>query len=199
MRRADLKENTGRHGERRRLRYLAPLFALLAGACGYGEIQQLDEQVGEARSDIEVQLQRRTELIPTLLETIERYVRVDSMTLVAVSDSRVELVGAVRARDLAEMEAASRKLSEAVARLLAETAENPVLQSDLGFRLLNSQLEGIEQEVTEAGRMYNEAVQRYNAYIAQFPQLVTAKVIGAVPLRYFDPATPASSASAAGA
>ena len=131
MRRADLKENTGRHGERRRLRYLAPLFALLAGACGYGEIQQLDEQVGEARSDIEVQLQRRTELIPTLLETIERYVRVDSMTLVAVSDSRVELVGAVRARDLAEMEAASRKLSEAVARLLAETAENPVLQSDL--------------------------------------------------------------------
>jgi len=199
MRRADLKENTGRHGERRRLRYLAPLFALLAGACGYGEIQQLDEQVGEARSDIEVQLQRRTELIPTLLETIERYVRVDSMTLVAVSDSRVELVGAVRARDLAEMEAASRKLSEAVARLLAETAENPVLQGDLGFRLLNSQLEGIEQEVTEAGRMYNEAVQRYNAYIAQFPQLVTAKVIGAVPLRYFDPATPASSASAAGA
>jgi LemA protein len=199
MRRDDLKGDGRGHGARRRLRNLAPLFALAAGACGYGEIQQLGEQVGEARSDIEVQLQRRTELVPTLLETIERYARVDSRILVAVSDSRVELVGAVRARDLAGMETAGRKLSEAVARLFAETAENPVLQSDLGFRLLNSQLEGIEQEVTEAGRMYNEAVQRYNAYIAQFPQLVTAKVIGAVPLRYFDLPTPASSTSAAGA
>ncbi len=199
MRRDELKGGGGGHGARRRLHRLAPLFALLAGACGYGEIQQLGEQVGEARSEIEVQLQRRTELVPTLLETIERYARVDSRILVAVSDSRVELVGAVRARDLAGMETASRKLSDAVARLFAETAKNPVLQSDLGFRLLNSQLEGIEQEVTEAGRMYNEAVQRYNAYIAQFPQRVTAKVIGAVPLRYFDLPMPASSTSTAGA
>jgi LemA protein len=199
MRRDDLKENAGGHGQRRRLRYLVPLLALLAGACGYGEIQQLGEQVGEARSDIEVQLQRRTELIPTLLETIARYVRVDVKTLAAVSDSRVELVGAVRARDLVEMETASRELSQAVAQLLAETAENRELQSDLAFRLLNSQLEGIEQEITEAGRMYNEAVQRYNAYIAQFPQLVTAKVIGAVPQRYFELAAAATSPSAAGA
>lgn len=163
-------------------RRLAPLLAALTlVGCGYGRIHELEERALEARSDIEIQLLRRAELLPTLVETAERYVRPDPTLVEAVADSRAGLVAAVRSGDLSAMESANLALSDALDRLLAAAAEYADLQADPGFRRLLDQLEGTQQQVALSGRSYNEAVRLYNEYIGGFPQLLTAKLIGAEP------------------
>ncbi|UCC72261.1 MAG: LemA family protein [Gemmatimonadota bacterium] len=164
----------------RRPRLLAALLAtaLLSG-CGYSRIQELDERAAEARSDIEVQLLRRSEVVPSLVETVERYAEVESSVIEAVADSRVGLVAAVRSADLSAMQSASGALSRALGDLLAAVADYADLQADPGFQRLRSQLEDTRDQIVRAARSYNEAVGSYNEFIAAFPQAVTARVIGA--------------------
>ncbi|UCC84402.1 MAG: LemA family protein [Gemmatimonadota bacterium] len=150
----------------------------LAG-CGYSRIRELDERALEARSDIEIHLLRRAELAPTLVETSQRYAQLESPLVEAVADSRVGLVAAVRSTDLSAMESASLSLSDALSQLLAATAGYADLQADPGFQRLLVQLEDTRQQVVRAGQRYNEAVRLYNEYIGGFPQMVTAKIIGA--------------------
>ncbi len=170
---------------------LRPLFltviasSLLAG-CGYSRIHELDEQAGEARSDIEVQLLRRAELVPRLVETVQRYVEAEPTAFEAAADARVELVAAVRSGDLPAMERASTALSGPLIQLLALAAERPDLQADPGFQRQRSQLQDTEQRIDQAGRSYNEAARRFNDYIAGFPQVVTAKLVGAQPRQPFE-------------
>jgi LemA protein len=160
--------------------------ALLAG-CGYGQIHELDESAIRARSEIEVQLRRRAELVPNLLAALQAYGSVGDESVTAVADARASLVSAVRAGDLGDMEEWSARLSQALDELLAAVGRYSQLESDQGYQLLRSQLRDTEQAIIEAGRMYNEAAARFNEFIAEFPQLVTAKVIGAVPLETFEP------------
>lgn len=162
------------------LRALLPVLAAswLAG-CGYSQIQQLDERAGEARSDIEVQLLRRAELVPSLVETVQRYGEPDEAAVGALADSRVELITAVRSQDLSSMESASASLASALGQLLAAAAGLRDLQTDPGFQRLQAELEDTELGIEQAGRSYNEAVSRYNEFIAGFPHILTAKVIGA--------------------
>jgi LemA protein len=175
-------------------RVLAPLLAAstLAG-CGYGRIHELDEQALEARSEIEIQLLRRAELAPTLVETVQRYAELESTVVDAVADSRVGLVAAVRSTDLSAMESASVSLSGALSELLATVAGYTDLQIDPGFQRLLVQFEGTQEQIALAGRSYNEAVRLYNEYIAGFPQVLTAKVIGADPRRPFEASEAADS------
>ncbi len=161
--------------------------ASLLGGCGYGRIQELDEAVLEARSEIEVQLQRRSALVPNLLETVQSYGAVAEEVIAGVADARAGLVGAVRSGQLPGMETASAELSGALEELLTVVSRTPALDDDRGFRLLRSQLEQTEEMIIQAGRSYNEAVRRYNDFIEQFPQMVTAKVIGAEALELFEP------------
>ncbi|NIN71550.1 MAG: hypothetical protein GTO46_06390 [Gemmatimonadetes bacterium] len=156
----------------------------LAG-CGYSRIHELDDQALVARSDIEIQLLRRAELAPTLVETAQRYTQLDSTVVEAVADSRAGLVAAVRATDLSAMEAASLSLSDALSELLSAVAGYAELQADPGFQRLLVQLEATRQQVVLAGRSYNEAVRLYNEYIGGFPQVLTAKIIGAESRRPF--------------
>lgn len=147
-------------------------------------MQELDDQARSARSDIEVQLQRRAELVPNLIETVRAYGTVSEETVAAVADARAELVGAVRSGDLGAMQESSAELGTAISRLLG--AAGAGLETDPGFKRLRAQLDGTEERIRAAGIAYNAAVLRYNAYIREFPQLVTAKVIGAEELESFD-------------
>lgn len=157
----------------------ALVVASVLGGCGYSQILELDEQAEAAWNDIEVQLQRRAELVPSLVETVLDRVTVDETLIAAVSDARAQLAGAVRSGDVAIMEAANAELCAGLDRLLALAVRHPELQADGGFQLLRSQLGETEEQITEGGRAYNLAVRRYNDYIGGFPQLVTAKVLGA--------------------
>ena len=156
------------------------LLGLLAG-CGYNTIQTLDEQVNAAESQIKVQLQRRADLIPNLVETVKGYAKQEQTIFIQVAEARAKLAGAVQSGDLQQMAAANAALTAPLGRLLA-IAEN--------FRALQDQLEGTENRIAVARQDYNESVNRYNAYIRRFPQMLTAKVLGKKPRAYFELQTP---------
>jgi LemA protein len=149
-------------------------------------MQTMDEQVNSAESQIKVQLQRRADLIPNLVETVRGFARQESTIFVAVADARARLAGAVQGGNLQEMAEANAALTAPLGRLLAIAEAYPQLRSNENFRALQDQLEGTENRIAVARQDYNETVNRYNAYIRRFPQVLTAKVIGMKSRPYFD-------------
>jgi len=162
------------------------LVAVGAGGCGYNTMQTMDEQVNSAESQIKVQLQRRADLIPNLVETVRGFARQESTIFVAVAEARARLAGAVQGGNLEEMAQANAALTAPLGRLLAIAEAYPQLRSNENFRALQDQLEGTENRIAVARQDYNETVNRYNAYIRRFPQVITAKVIGMKSRPYFD-------------
>jgi LemA protein len=179
-------------------RVLVPLLATsLLASCGYGRIHELDERVLEARSDIEIQLLRRAELVPTLMETVQRYVEVEPTVIEAVAGSRVGLVAAVRSAEMSAVESASASLAGALHELLGAVAWDVHLRTDPGYQRLMAQLEDTEEQIVRAASSYNEAVKVYNEFVARFPQAVTARLIGADSHQPYGPQAAADSASPA--
>src|SRR6266702_3940893 len=161
-----------------------------AAGCGYNTIQTYDEQVNAAASQIKVQLQRRADLIPNLVETVKGYAKQEQTIFIEVAEARAKLAGAVQSGDLQQMAQANAQLTAPLGRLLAIAENYPQLKSNENFRALQDQLEGTENRIAVARQDYNEAVNRYNAYIRRFPQVLTAKVIGKGPRQYFELQTP---------
>ena len=153
--------------------------------CGYNTIQTYDEQVNAAESQIKVQLQRRADLIPNLVETVKGYAKQEQTIFIAVADARAKLAGAVQTGNLDDMAAANAALTAPLGRLLAIAENYPQLKSNENFKALQDQLEGTENRIAVSRQDYNDAVNRYNAYIRRFPQVLTAKVIGKGPRPYF--------------
>jgi len=171
-------------------RALFAAFAVLLAGCGYNRIQTLDEQANSAKSQIEVQLQRRADLVPNLVETVRGYAQQEQTIFTAVADARARLGGAVQSGNLQQMSQANQGLTGALSRLLAISENYPQLKSNENFRSLQDQLEGTENRISTARQDYNAAVQEYNTYIRRFPQVLTAKVIGKGPREYFEVTTP---------
>jgi len=161
------------------------LLTTLSG-CGYNRIQTLDEQANAFKSQIEVQLQRRADLVPNLVETVKGYAQQEQTIFIAVADARARLGGAVQSGNLGQMAEANQGLTGALSRLLAISENYPQLKSNENFRALQDQLEGTENRIATARQDYNAAVQAYNNYIRLFPQVLTAKMIGKGPREYFE-------------
>ena len=160
--------------------------ALATSGCGYNRIQSLDEEVNGYRSQIEVQLQRRADLVPNLVNTVKGFAAQELAIFEELSSARARLSGAVEGGSLAEMAAANQALTSSLGRLLAVVEDNPEIRSNENFRSLQDQLEGTENRIATARMDYNNAVREYNAYIRRFPQVLTAKVIGAGSREYFE-------------
>jgi LemA protein len=167
------------------------LLTTLSG-CGYNRIQTLDEQANAFKSQIEVQLQRRADLVPNLVETVKGYAQQEQTIFIAVADARARLGGAVQSGNLGQMAEANQGLTGALSRLLAISENYPQLKSNENFRALQDQLEGTENRIAVARQDYNDTVNRYNAYIRVFPEVLTAKAIGKGPRAYFDLQSPAA-------
>jgi LemA protein len=174
-----------------RTRWLVLGLALTAG-CGYNTIQTYDEEVSKAEAQIKVQLQRRADLVPNLVETVKGYAKQEQTIFTEVAEARAKLAGAVQSNDLQQMAAANAALTAPLGRLLAIAENYPQLKSNENFRALQDQLEGTENRIAVSRQDYNDAVNRYNAYIRQFPAVLTAKVIGKGPRQYFELQTPAA-------
>jgi LemA protein len=159
---------------------------ILLSGCGYNKIQTLDEQVSAFESQIEVQLQRRSDLIPNLVATVRGVAAHEEEVFTAVADARSRLGGAIQGGDLGEMAAANEGLTGAIGRLLVISEAYPELRSSQNFRDLQVQLEGTENRLSTARQDYNSAVREYNAYIRRFPQVLTAKATGAQARVYFE-------------
>jgi LemA protein len=166
--------------------------ALLLTSCGYNHIQTLDEQVNAYQGQIQVQLQRRADLVPNLVETVKGYAQHEEQIFTAVADARAKLGGAIQSGNLGQMADANQGLTSALGRLIAIAENYPQLKANENFRMLQDQLEGTENRIATAREDYNNAVKAYNAYTRQFPQVLTAKVIGAKQRQYFEVTTPAA-------
>jgi LemA protein len=175
---------------KRRWSILAAL-PLLAG-CGYNNIQRLDEQTNQSRSQIEVQLQRRADLIPNLVSTVKGYAQHEETVFTQVAQARAGLLGAIQTHDPQQMADANAQLTAGLGRLLAISEAYPQLKADQSFLRLQDELTGTENRIAVARGDYNQAAQQYNSYIRQFPEAVTAKVIGAKPKTYFEATNPAA-------
>ena len=175
-------------------RWLFVPLALLLTGCGYNAIQTLDERAQGFQSQIEVQLQRRADLIGNLVETVKGYAQHEAQVLTQVAQARAGLMNAVRSGDAEQMATANAATTGALGRLLAVVESNPTLKADANFRALQDELVGTENRVATARGDYNGAVNEYNAYIRRFPAVITAKVTGAKPRKYFTAAAGAAEA-----
>lgn len=172
---------------RRMMLALAPLL-LGVGGCGYNQIQQLDETAAQAKQQISVQLQRRADLVPNLVNTVKGYAQHEEAVFTQVAQARAGLAGSIQGGDPQAMAAANSQLTGALGRLLAIAEAYPQLKADQGFLRLQDELAGTENRIATSRNDYNEAVRAYNAYIRTFPQAITAKVTGAKPRTYFEAA-----------
>lgn len=167
--------------------WLSPLILALAG-CGYNQIQQLDETAAQAKQQISVQLQRRADLVPNLVNTVKGYAQHEEAVFTQVAQARAGLAGSIQGGDPQAMAAANSQLTGALGRLLAIAEAYPQLKADQGFLRLQDELAGTENRIATSRNDYNEAVRAYNAYIRTFPQAITAKVTGAKARTYFEAA-----------
>jgi LemA protein len=172
---------------RRLVLAFAPLL-LTAGGCGYNTIQQMDENAQQAKQQISVQLQRRADLVPNLVNTVKGYAQHEEAVFTQVAQARAGLAGAIQGGDPTQMAAANNQLTGALGRLIAISEAYPQLKADQGFLRLQDELTGTENRIATSRNDYNQAVQAYNAYIRTFPQALTAKVTGAKPRTYFEAA-----------
>lgn len=164
---------------------VALMLSMGLSGCGYNDFQALDEQVNAAWSQTLNQYERRADLIPSLVNSVDAYMSHERETLTQLTEARSK-VGSINitAADLedpgvmARFQQAQGELSSALSRLLAVSENYPQLKSDNLFKDLMTQLEGTENRIaTERGR-YVQAVQQYNLLVRQFPTLITAKVFG---------------------
>ena len=166
---------------------LLPLLIGLSG-CGYNRIQQLDELTEQNRANIETELMRRNDLIPNLVRTVEEAAEFEQETFTQVAQARSGLSGARDQlqqavegdADPSELGAAADAVSEQLRLFINVAVEAyPQLNANQNFQGLQDELTATENRIAVARRDYNEAVATYNTYVRQFPQVITAKVIGA--------------------
>jgi LemA protein len=173
--------------KRRMMLALAPLVLGVTG-CGYNQIQQLDENAAQAKQGISVQLQRRADLVPNLVNTVKGYAQHEDAVFTQVAQARAGLAGAIQTGDPQQMATANAGLTGALGRLIAIAEAYPQLKADQGFLRLQDELAGTENRIATSRNDYNQAVQAYNTYIRTFPQAITAKVTGAKARTYYEAA-----------
>ena len=166
-----------------RLRALAVvvLIGLTVSACGYNNIPTLEETAKAKWAEVENQYQRRSDLIPNLVSTVQGYAKQEKDVLVAVTEARAKATSIhVDANDLTDpakvkqMQDAQNALSGALGRLLAVSENYPDLKSNQNFLALQSQLEGTENRIAVARKDYIGAVQAYNIELRTFPGVIWA-------------------------
>jgi LemA protein len=155
---------------------------LALSGCGYNTIPTLEEQAKARWSDVQNQYQRRADLIPNLVATVQGYAAQEKSVLTAVVEARAKAtqvkVDVSELTDPAKLKAfqdAQNQLSGALGRLLAVTENYPDLKSNANFLALQSQLEGTENRIAVARRDYIEAVRVYNTALRTFPTVIWAK------------------------
>ena len=165
------------------------LFLLLVSP--YNSLVNLDEKVNQAKSNIEVTLQRRLDLIPNLVETVKGYAAHERGTLEAVTKARQQVSAAP---SLEGKLAANQGLTSALGRLMVVVERYPQLKADANFRALQDQLEGTENRIAVARTRFNTAVREYNTAIRQFPTLILARLLGYTPKQGYEAAPGAQKA-----
>jgi len=163
---------------------LVPLLTLFLSGCGLNNIPTYQEQAKAKWAEVLNQYQRRTDLIPNLVETVKGFAKQESSVLEAVTAARAQATSIqVNASTITDPEAfkkfqdAQAQVSGALGRLLAVSENYPDLKSNANFLALQSQLEGTENRIAVARRDYIEAVRVYNTELSTFPGRIWATLL----------------------
>jgi len=163
-------------------------------ACGYNTIPTKQERAEAAWADVQSQYQRRADLVPNLVATVQGAAIQERTTLTQVIEARARATSVqITPETLSDpaafqqFQAAQGQLTSALSRLLVTVEAYPQLQANQGFLQLQSQLEGTENRITIARRDYNEAVRDYNTSLRTFPTVIWAKTAfsGEEPMQLF--------------
>jgi LemA protein len=157
------------------------LLSISVSACGYNNIPTFEEQAKAKWADVQNNYQRRADLIPNLVATVQGYAKQEKDVLTAVVEARAKAtqvrIDASQLTDpdkLKQFQDAQNQLSGALGRLLAISENYPDLKSNQNFLALQSQLEGTENRIAVARRDYIEAVRLYNTELRTFPGVLWA-------------------------
>jgi LemA protein len=160
------------------------LIMLTVSSCGYNTIPTLEEQAKARWADVQNNYQRRADLIPNLVATVQGYARQEKDVLTAVVEARakatqvkVDVSQLSDPEKLKQFQDAQNQLSGALGRLLAVSENYPDLKSNQNFLALQSQLEGTENRIAVARRDYIEAVRAYNTELKTFPGILWAATV----------------------
>ena len=161
---------------------IAIILGISLSACGYNTIPTLQEQAKARWSDVQNQYQRRSDLIPNLVSTVQGYAAQEKNVLTAVVEARAKATQIkLDASDLTDpdklkaFQDAQNQLTGVLGRLLAVTENYPDLKSNANFLALQSQLEGTENRIAVARRDYIDAVRAFNTALRTFPTVIWAK------------------------
>jgi LemA protein len=169
-----------------RLRALAlvAVLGLSVSACGYNTIPTLEEAAKAQWAEVQNQYQRRSDLIPNLVSTVQGYAKQEKDVLTAVTEARAKAtaihVDASQLTDpekIKQVQDAQNALSGALGRLLAVSENYPDLKSNQNFLALQAQLEGTENRIAVARRDYIDAVRAYNLELRTFPGVIWASTV----------------------
>jgi LemA protein len=157
------------------------LLGLTLSGCGYNNIPTYEEQAKAKWADVQNNYQRRADLIPNLVATVQGYAKQEKEVLTAVTEARakatqvrVDVSELSDPAKLQQFQEAQRQLTGALGRLLAVSERYPELKSNQNFLALQSQLEGTENRIAVARRDYIEAVRVYNTELRTFPGVLWA-------------------------
>jgi LemA protein len=172
-------------GMMKKLMYLIFSFMVLTvSGCGYNTMQANEEAVKAAWGDVEASYQRRTDLVPNLVEVVKGYAKHEKDTLIAVTEARAKVGSIQMSKNLIDNPAAFDKfqqaqgaMSSALSRLMVVVEKYPDLKANQNFQDLQNQLEGTENRINVARVRYNKAVETFNTSIRIFPNSMTNSVL----------------------
>ncbi len=184
---------------RRLLQLVLVCTAVLLGGCGYNDFQRLDEESRSAWAEVLNQYQRRADLIPNIVATVQGEANFERGTLEAVVNARARATSIQATPELLndpaalqKFQAAQGELGSALSRLMVVVEQYPNLKANQGFSDLRVQLEGTENRIAVARNRYIQAVQAYNVLARSFPSNLTAMVFGYTPKANFSVADEAA-------
>jgi LemA protein len=164
--------------------FVAVILGLTVSGCGYNTIPTYEEQAKAKWGDVQNNYQRRADLIPNLVATVQGYARQEKDVLTAVVEARAKATQVkldasqlTEPDKLKQFQDAQNQLTGALGRLLAVSENYPDLKSNQNFLALQSQLEGTENRIAVARRDYIEAVRVYNTELKTFPGLLWASTV----------------------
>lgn len=156
---------------------------LIMGIAIYNSLIQLRNRCENAWAQVDVQLRRRYDLIPNLVETVKGYARHEREVFERVTEARTR---AINASTVAEQGQAENQLSSALKSLFAVVENYPELKANQNFLLLQEELAGTESKIAFARQFYNDSVMKYNIRLQVFPARLIAQWFGFKPKEYFE-------------
>lgn len=170
------------------------VIALVAiwGISSYNGLVSMDENVSNQWANVETQYQRRSDLIPNLVNTVKGYAKHESQTLEAVMAARSQATQVkidpsnYTPQQLAAYQKAQGDVTTALGKLLAITENYPDLKANQNFLELQSQLEGTENRINVARKDFNDTAKKYNTSLRRFPRNIVASMFGFEKRNYFE-------------